>query len=90
MYASGRLLLAPGEGIYVFTDGVTEANNTIEEMFGETRLETVLRAAGSPSAEVVKSVTDAVRGFVGTALPSDDITMLAIRRLGPQWASAKV
>jgi len=90
VFASGRLLLAPGEGIYVFTDGVTEANNTMEEMFGETRLEAVLRAAGAPSAEVVKSVTDAVRGFVGTALPSDDITMLAIRRLSPERASTKV
>jgi phosphoserine phosphatase RsbU/P len=85
VYASGQLLLAPGEGIYVFTDGVTEANNTTEEMFGETRLEAVLRAtAGSPSAEVVKSVAGAVRGFVGTALPSDDITMLAVRRLDPE------
>jgi sigma-B regulation protein RsbU (phosphoserine phosphatase) len=82
VYASGQLLLAPGEGIYVFTDGVTEANNSTEEMFGETRLEAVLRAAaGAPSAEIVKSVAEAVRGFVGTALPFDDITMLAIRRL---------
>ena len=83
-YVSGQLSLAPGEGIYVFTDGVTEANNASEEMFGEPRLEAILRdAAGSASAEVVKSVTGAVRGFVGTALPSDDITMLAVRRLGP-------
>jgi sigma-B regulation protein RsbU (phosphoserine phosphatase) len=82
IYASGQLLLAPGEGIYVFTDGVTEANNSAEEMFGETRLEAVLRAAaGAPSAEIVKSVAEAVRGFVGNALPFDDITMLAIRRL---------
>ena len=58
-------------------------------MFGEPRLEAILRdAAGSASAEVVKSVTGAVRGFVGTALPSDDITMLAVRRLGPRGAVA--
>jgi serine phosphatase RsbU (regulator of sigma subunit) len=45
-------------------------------------LEAVLRtAAGAPSAEVVKSVAEAVRSFVGSALPFDDITMLAIRRL---------
>ena len=82
VYASARLLLAPGEGIYVFTDGVTEANNATEEMFGETRLEGVLRAAaGAPSAAIVKSVAEAVRGFVGTTLPFDDITMLALRRL---------
>jgi serine phosphatase RsbU (regulator of sigma subunit) len=43
----------------------------------------VLRdAAGcSTAADIVKSVAEAVRGFVGAALPSDDITMLAVRRL---------
>ena len=82
VYATGRLSLATGEGIYVFTDGVTEANNTAEELFGEPRLEAALRAAAaSGSAEIVKSVAQAVRGFVGNALPFDDITMLAIRRL---------
>ena len=82
VYASRQLSLAPGEGIYVFTDGVTEANNAAEEMFGEARLEIVLRAAaGVPCAEIIKSVARAVRGFVGNALPSDDITMLVIRRL---------
>src|SRR5215470_8055668 len=85
VYASGQLSLAPGEGIYIFTDGVTEANNSAEEMFGEARLEAVLRdAAGAASAEVVRSVTGAVRGFVGNALPFDDITMLAVRRLDPK------
>ena len=82
VYATGRLSLATGEGIYLFTDGVTEANNTAEELFGEPRLEAALRAAAaSGSAEIVKSVAQAVRGFVGNALPFDDITMLAIRRL---------
>jgi phosphoserine phosphatase RsbU/P len=82
VYATGRLSLATGEGIYLFTDGVTEANNTAEELFGEPRLEAALRAAAaSGSAEIVKSVAEAVRGFVGNALPFDDITMLAIRRL---------
>jgi sigma-B regulation protein RsbU (phosphoserine phosphatase) len=82
-YATGRTSLAPGESIYVFTDGVTEAANQQGELFAETRLEAVLRAAGgcSTAAETVKSVAAAVRGFVGTALPSDDITMLAVRRL---------
>ena len=40
-------------------------------------------ASGQSSAGVVQSVTEAVRGFVGNALPFDDITMLAIRRLDP-------
>jgi len=86
-YPTGRLALAPGEGMYVFTDGVTEANNASEELFGEDRLEAILRNAGqSTSAEIMKSVADGVRDFVGKALPFDDITMLAIRRLRPSTA----
>lgn len=85
IYATARTSLAAGESIYVFTDGVTEAANPQGELFAEARLEAVLRAGASCSsaAEIVKSVGEAVRGFVGTALPSDDITMLAVRRLHP-------
>lgn len=84
VYATGRLRLAPGDSIYIFTDGVTEAANSRDELFSAERLETVLRAAaGSSSAEMVKSVASAVRDFVDGALASDDITMLAIRRLDP-------
>jgi hypothetical protein len=82
VYMPGQLSLTPGDGIYVFTDGGTEANNATEEMFGETRLEAVLRGRGDcRSADIIKSVAEAVRGFVGTAVPFDDITMLALRRL---------
>jgi sigma-B regulation protein RsbU (phosphoserine phosphatase) len=83
VYTTGRTSLAPGESIYVFTDGVTEAADQQGELFAEARLEAVLRAAGgcSTAAEIVTSVAEAVRGFVGNALPSDDITMLAVHRL---------
>ena len=83
VYTTGRTSLAPGESIYVFTDGVTEAADGEGEFFAEARLESVLRAGASCSsaAEIVKSVGEAVRSFVGAALPSDDITMLAVRRL---------
>jgi sigma-B regulation protein RsbU (phosphoserine phosphatase) len=85
VYVTGRTSLAPGESIYVFTDGVTEAANLEGELFAEARLESVLRAATgcASAAAIVKAVDEAVRGFVGTALPSDDITMLTVRRLDP-------
>jgi phosphoserine phosphatase RsbU/P len=84
VYGAGRLFLAPTEGIYIFTDGVTEAANAAGDMFTEMRLEAVLRAASKcGSSEIVKSVSSAVHEFVGAALPSDDITMLAVRRLDP-------
>jgi sigma-B regulation protein RsbU (phosphoserine phosphatase) len=81
-YATGRLTLSPGEGLYVFSDGVTEAANAVGELFSEVRLEAVLRSAASHSSgQIVQRVADAVRDFVGTALPSDDVTMLSVRRL---------
>ena len=81
-YEAGRLTLAAGETIYLFTDGVTEAANQAFGMFSEERLEAVLRgASGRTSAEVVAAVVAEVKRFAGTALPSDDITMLALRRL---------
>ena len=88
-YETGRLSLEPGETIYLFTDGVTEANNAADELFAEARLEAVLRGvAGQTSAEVVKSVSAAVREFVGSGLPSDDITMMAVRRSIPPRCQA--
>ena len=83
-YETGRLSLAAGEMVYLFTDGVTEASNAVDELFGEGRLEAALRgAADRASAKIISSVAEAVKSFVGTALPSDDITMIAVRRLDP-------
>jgi sigma-B regulation protein RsbU (phosphoserine phosphatase) len=81
VHATGRLTLAPGETVFLFTDGVTEANNPAAELFSEARLKAVLRrVSGRSSADVVKAVGAEVRRFVGTAQPWDDITMLAVRR----------
>jgi len=80
VYETGHVALDPGDTLYVFTDGVTEAENAAFEQFAEDRLEAVLRAAsGLPSADLVKSVSAALSAFVGTAAASDDITMLAVR-----------
>jgi sigma-B regulation protein RsbU (phosphoserine phosphatase) len=81
VHATGRLTLAPGETIFLFTDGVTEANNRAAELFSESRLEIVLRRVSRrSSADVIEAVAAELRGFVGTAQPSDDITMLAVRK----------
>ena len=81
-YVTGATTLAPGEVIYLSTDGVIEASNPQGDVFSEERLEAVLRGSGGrTSAEIVRSVGEAVRGFIDQAAPSDDITMLAIRRL---------
>jgi sigma-B regulation protein RsbU (phosphoserine phosphatase) len=81
-YTTGRLLLAPGETLYLYSDGVTEAHDPGGNLFCEHRLEAVLCThAGRGSREIVGGVAEALKGFVGTAPPSDDITMLALRWL---------
>ena len=81
-YQTGILVLAPGETLYLYSDGVTEAHDPGDNLFCEHRLEAALCThAGRCSRELVGGVTEALKGFVGTALPSDDITMLALRWL---------
>jgi sigma-B regulation protein RsbU (phosphoserine phosphatase) len=81
VHSCGRIVLAAGETMYLFTDGVTEAMNPAGELFSEERLEAVLRRSGrETSAALIEAVTTELRGFVGTAQPSDDVTMLALRR----------
>jgi phosphoserine phosphatase RsbU/P len=81
-HQTGRFSLAPGETIYLFTDGVTEAKDAGATLFSEARLEAVLRrAGGGSSAAVVNAVVAEVGRFVGAAEAADDITMLALRRL---------
>ena len=84
-YRKNELTLAPGDAIYLYTDGVTEATNMSEELYGEERLKKVLdehkdEAVEKICAEVKKDVDE----FVGEAPQFDDITMLAIRYRGEE------
>lgn len=81
-YESARLDLEPGEALYFFTDGITEAANPAEAMFGKERLEAALCGlTAAPLEQMIRGVGEAVRDFVRDAPQSDDITSLAIRRL---------
>jgi sigma-B regulation protein RsbU (phosphoserine phosphatase) len=81
-YETGLLRLAPGEAFYLFTDGITEAANHKDELFGEERLEAVLHqaASGSPH-DLIGAVAEAVRAYADGAPQSDDITAMALRRV---------
>jgi sigma-B regulation protein RsbU (phosphoserine phosphatase) len=77
---AGRAKLAPGESLFLYTDGITEAANDQGEFFGEERLEAALRSfADHEPEDLVHGVLRQVRMFVGTAAPSDDIAALACR-----------
>nr|WP_280855198.1 PP2C family protein-serine/threonine phosphatase [Pararoseomonas indoligenes] len=80
-YRSDPLALAPGEALFLFSDGVTEAEDDAEGFFGRDRLADRLEAtADAPPRAVVEAVLDAVTAFAGGAPQADDITVLAVRR----------
>ena len=79
-YKKFELQLEPGDEIYLYTDGVTEAQNTEKELFGEDRLLVSLNAQADASVETLcKSVKAEVDRFVGKAEQFDDITMLCLK-----------
>ncbi len=83
-YHNGEIRLAPGDALFLYTDGVTEAQNTANEEFGEERLDAILASHGQVSAhEIVTTVVDEVQAFAGDAPQSDDITCLAMRFTAP-------
>ncbi len=83
-YKAVRFDLLPGEALYFFTDGITEATDPENALFTKERLEAVLHGlATAPLERVVREVTEAARLFTREAPQFDDITSLAIRRLAP-------
>jgi sigma-B regulation protein RsbU (phosphoserine phosphatase) len=84
------LQLLPGDCLLLYTDGVTEAEAPDETLFGEERLlAAVAGAAPAGAQELVQAVQRAVRGFARGAEPSDDVAILALRRL-PQPDETRV
>ena len=77
-----KMKLEKGDALFLFTDGVTEAMNPTFEEFGEPRFEETLRKAASLDCQAIIDATKTdLAAFVGDAEQSDDITMLALRRL---------
>lgn len=78
-YREQQLQLAPGDEIFLYTDGVTEAHNIHKELFGDDRLrESLNGAAGLRVEEICAKVKKDLHTFVGEASQFDDITMLCI------------
>lgn len=82
-YKSRSFTLLPGDCLLFYTDGVTEAMNKRDELFGNDRLEAALRDAFGhnerPTSEVIEHVLHTVEEFAADAPQADDITMLACR-----------
>ena len=72
--------LSSNDALYLYTDGLTEAENLAHEQFGETRMMDVLRTHRNAQDDL-EAMQKAVADFVGDADPSDDLTMLFIHYL---------
>ena len=80
-YKDFELDLAEGQSITLYTDGVTEATNINNELFGEDRLIEAIKDSGNMNMRYTcKLVKKKVDKFVGEASQFDDITMLGIKR----------
>jgi serine phosphatase RsbU (regulator of sigma subunit) len=79
--------MALGDVLLLYTDGVTEAMNGAQALYGTERLTAVLAAASAANARsVIDAVTEDVRAFTAGAEQADDIALLALRRTGPAGA----
>ena len=77
-YKAQQRKLAPGTTLFLFTDGLTEAENKGHTQFGRDRMMEVLKASSKDAKMLVETTADAVRDFVGEAEQSDDLTLFAI------------
>ena len=81
-YTDATLQLDHGDTLFMYTDGVTEALDKDNGEFGEQRMQTTLAgAAGQDCQSMVESMKTAVAAFAGEAEQSDDITVMALKRL---------
>jgi len=84
-YRKNELQLIPGDMLYLYTDGVTEATDAANQLYGEDRLFDLLNKHGElqPQPLCENIITD-VDKFTGEAPQFDDITMLCLKYSGPQ------
>ena len=78
-YKAGSMTLEPGDKLFQYTDGVTEATDSDSKLFGMERLEASLNKIknGTPK-DILESVKNDIDDFVNVALQFDDITMLCL------------
>ena len=82
-YKEYEVNLSEGDTIFLYTDGVTEATNAQNELFGNDRLLSVLNEKDfSSCTELLNCVKTSIDGFVGDAPQFDDITMMALKFFG--------
>ena len=83
-YRRQALGLAPGDGLVLYTDGVTEATDQVQALYGEDRLVKTLRGllGAHDAGAIIDGIVRDVDDFANGAEQSDDITLLAFKLVG--------
>ena len=78
-YETNSIILEEGQRLFLYTDGITEAMNKADELYGEERLLAFFNNSGESSVEnITKNLKMDIDGFVADAEQSDDMTMLVL------------
>jgi sigma-B regulation protein RsbU (phosphoserine phosphatase) len=80
-YKVGRVVLEPADMLLLYTDGVTEARDPAGAFFTEKRLLALLEKTTGSATDLLDAVVADVQAHTAGAEPSDDVTMLAVRRI---------
>ena len=84
-YREYEIQLQKGSKLFVYTDGVAEATNAANELFGTERMIQALNKNPDAAPEqVLRNVTEGINAFVAGAEQFDDITMLCLQYNGPE------
>ena len=86
-----EMILPEGSSLFLYTDGVTEAENGSRQLYSVERLQQQLTATNGQSPELtIQTVLTDVRQFVGDAAQSDDITVLCLKYLGSKFPAESI
>ena len=78
-----QIQLEPGDILFAYTDGVTDARSTAGERFNRKRLNTLLSQPATTAFELMQRIGTSIFNHIGKAPQADDITMLALQRKRP-------
>ena len=79
-YTQQETTLAPGTTLFLYTDGLDEAEDAGHRLFGKKRIYEIMQTTSQQPRTLIERMTQAVADFVGDTEQSDDLTMLAIQR----------
>ncbi|MCX6156333.1 MAG: PP2C family protein-serine/threonine phosphatase [Candidatus Kapabacteria bacterium] len=90
-YGVENIRMRHGSILVLYTDGITEANNALGEMFGEDRLKDLIRKFRNEKANIIAlSIIEEVQKFSAESLYNDDKTIIVIKRDVPEQIEEKV